>query len=272
MGLFGRKDDEPRIQARALVVPASAGNLGDNVNELTADGSARTVMLLVVVWTADGLPGPPGQQRHVEHVPNWIRVVVEYAGTSDGPWAHLPPEVRLPVHLGSATRRVRGIDLDQAALELAPFRDVAVDHWRDTEGPMSAVRSAFKLPGELLRGSKALLADWRGSIDELRDGIRNERAGGPPRGPAWNEREVEAARRTANALRFAHERNPEQWNIARSAALQAGPSMADLVRAGTTHPLDFEHWLMFQETSAALTPDEAAALRRRAATAGDASN
>lgn len=276
MGWFGQKDPRPTVLARAYVVPGNVGNLGENVNNLSANGRAKTFLRLVVSATSDGRPGAAGQHEMTVQMSNWLRVVLEHAGTNYGPNEQLPAEIHLPVHIDAETRRIVHIDVDQAEIELQQYRDVARTFWLETEAPLAGVRTAFKLPGIIARGGKELLGDWRKALTDFRSDIRADQAaqaeaqrtGEAPervlRGPGWSPKEAEQARRTATSLRYQLERNPKQHAMVRESALQAGPMMAAGVREGVGHPVDFEHWLMFQETSGAISADEAAGFRRQA--------
>jgi hypothetical protein len=276
MGWFGRKDPRPTVLARAYVVPGNVGNLGENINNLSTNGEAKTFLRLVVSSTADARPGAPGQQEMTVHMSNWLRVILEHAGTNYGPNEQLPAEIHLPVQIDAESRRIVHIDVDQAEVELQSYRDVAKRFWLETEAPLAPVRAAMQLPGVAVREGKGLLREWRQAVRELRGDLRDHRAaeqeaartGVAPKpvlkGPAWSPKEVEQARRTATALRYQLQRNPSQHAQVRASALQAGPMMAAGVRDGARHPEDFEHWLMFEETSGSITAEEAAAYRAAA--------
>ena len=86
----------------------------------------------------------------------------------------------------------------------------------------------------------------------------------PPKGPAWNEKEVEQARRTAVTLRYRFEKHAQEHAKLRASTLASAPSQAEQVIAGYRHPLDFEHWLMYQEVFGVISTDEANDYRRQA--------
>jgi hypothetical protein len=246
-----RADSTETVEARALVVPYDAQNAHGNVNNLSPDARAKTQLRLVVSSAGEGVPQDTGQQAVLASVPNWLRIVLYYAGSNYGPSAQLPAEIHVPVRLEASTGRIVEVDVDLAAAELDHLREVGTEAWKDEEGPLADVRGLVALPGAAVRGAKGWVASWRSAL-----------SGGD--GPGWNEQEAEQGRRTANALRYTLERNPKQLAKVRASALEAGPMMADGVRGGVRSVADFEHWLEFQLTSGAVTAEEVAGWRSRA--------
>jgi hypothetical protein len=246
-----------RIPGRAFVVPASTGNLGygegANVNNFTANSRAKSVTVLVATAAADGLPVDPAAKRVTAHLPNWLRMVMHFAGHNHGPAKHLPAELHVPVWIDATTRQIDSLDVDGAATELAELRRVGRRHWLETEAPLSDVRNVFSLPGAAARAV-------RGAVSELRDMVGEIRHLGDttttPRAPISAD-DLEARRRNAVILRYQLERNPKQHEQLRKSALQAGPSIARNARAGTFPADEFDAWVMVQETSGVITADEA---------------
>jgi hypothetical protein len=164
------------------------------------------------------------------------------------------------VRINPATRAIIEVDLEQAATELAPYRAAATKWWKEEEGRLSDVRSGIALPSEALRGAKGLIGTWQKTLSDLREEKGASGEGAPAHDPA----EAEAARRTANALKYKLQRDPRQLAKVRASVLQAGPMMADNVKGGASSWADFDHWLIFQLSSGAITDEEAAEWRRRA--------
>lgn len=232
--------------ARALVVPTAARNTQGNFNNFSAGSRAKTRLVLVV-------DDATGQQDVHADVPNWLRIVLAYAGTNYGPQEELPAEIHIPVQI-DGNGRIVAVDVDQAAAELEPYREAATRWWKRTDAPLADVRNAVALPGEAVRGARDLLGSWRGALSGLRDGA--------PR--PVDPREAEQLHRTANTLKYVLQRDPKQYAKVRASALQAGPMMADSTKAGGHSTSDFESWLDFQLTSGAVTDGEVDEWRSRA--------
>jgi len=258
MAGFRKQRTEPAA-ARALVVPYTARNALENQNNLSANGRARTELRLVVVPADGSAPEAHDQQRVTADVPNWLRVVLYYAGSNYGPREQLPAEIHIPVRIDPASGRIVEVDVDQAATELAPYRDVAVKEWKETEAPLSDVRAAAGLPGEAVRAAKGLLGTWRGALSSLRE----DRSGAAPTA-SHSAEEIEQSRRTANVLKYHLADKPKQAAKVRASALQAAPMMVANVRGGSMSMTDFETWLQFQATSGAISAEEAEEWRRSA--------
>jgi hypothetical protein len=249
------------VDARALVAPYTAANSGENVNNFTANGRAKTDLLLVVI-PADGRPPEARDQQNVTaYVPNWVRVVLYHAGSNYGPRDQLPAEIDIPVRVDPASGRIVEVDVDRTATELAAYRDVAVKWWKETEAPLAELRGAIALPGLAVRGAKDFAKTWRGALSNLRE----DRSGAPPQASHTPE-EVEQSRRTANVLKYQLARKPKQLAKVRASALTAGPMMVANVRGGSMSMADFETWLQFQSTSGAISAEEAEEWRRSAQT------
>jgi hypothetical protein len=240
------------MAGRALVVPYYARNVLDNESNVSADSRAKTELMLVA--------SSAEQQRVVASVPNWLRIVLYYAGSNYGPSEHLPAEIHVPVRIDPASGRIVEVDVDQAAAELAAYRDVAVQEWKEEEAPLADVRGAVALPGETVRAAKGLLGTWRDALS----GLREERSNAPA-SDSHTAAEAEQSRRTANALKYNLAREPKKASKARASALEAGPMMVANVKGGSMSAADFETWLQFQETSGAISSDEAEQWRRAAA-------
>jgi len=259
MGWF-RTEVVDTITGRAYVVPGSTGNVGENENNLTANGTATTQVRMVISATGDGMPASTEQQVVTAQISNWVRIVLNFAGSNYGPHQQLPDQIHLPVRIDRRTRNVVEIDLDTAAVELAPFRDVAVHFFKQTESPLAPIRFAKALPGEAVRGAKGLISTWRETFKDLKDDLANPNAAPKALDPV----EAEQRRRTATQLRFRLERHPKEHAKVRASALQAAPMYIAGVQHGTYHETEFESWVDFQMLSGAISPDEAADIRRRA--------
>ena len=239
------------VGGRALVVPYRTKNAFENENNFSADSRAKTDLWLVLP-SAGGSYDASNQQRVTARVPNWLRTVLTYSGSNYGPNEQLPAEVHVPVWVDPGSGRIVEVDVDQAASELAAYRDVAVRWWKEEEGPLAAVRGAVRLPGDAVRGAKSLFGTWRGAIsNNLAD-----RSGEPPTA-SHSAAEVEQSRRTAEALKYRLARQPKQLAQVRASALQAGPMMVANVKGGSMSAADFETWLQFQATSGAISAEEA---------------
>ena len=246
------------VRARAYVVPYDTQNAHENVNNISAGSRARTQMRLVVTSAEDGGALLDRQQTVTASVPNWLRVVLHYAGSNYGP-RELPAEIHVPVRIDPETRAIVDVDIEQAESELTAYRAAATKWWKEDEGPLSDVRSAIALPRDAIHGAKGLIGSWRKALSDLREDQGDEGTKAPAHTPA----ETEQARRTANALKYKLQRNPKQLAKVRASALQAGPMMADNVKGGASSPADFDHWLQFQLTSGAITDEEAEEWRQR---------
>jgi hypothetical protein len=254
-----RKQRTDSAAARALVVPYMVRNALGNENNFSANGRAKTELWLVVLPADGGKPDAHDQQRVTAYVPNWLRVVLYYAGSNHGPHDQLPAEIDVPVRIDPASGRIVEVAVDRAATELFPYRDVAVKEWKETEAPLSDVRAAAALPGEAVRAAKGLLGTWRGALSSLRD----DRSGAAPTG-SFSAEEIEQTRRSANMLQYHLARKPKEAAKVRASALEAGPMMVANVRGGSMSVADFETWLQFQATSGAISAEEAEEWRRSA--------
>lgn len=238
------------------MVPTTARNAMDNESNVSAGSRVRTRILLDV-------EGEDAPARSVDvDVPNWLRIVLYYAGSNEGPADELPAEVRLDVRLHPSTGEVVSVDVAAAEAVLAPHQPAATRWWKETEAPLSSLRAARSLPGSALRGARNLAGTWRDAVAGMRSDIGRD--GGPPRANATDQ-DIEQIRRSGTILRHQLDRDPRQREAVRTAALQAGPMMVANVRSGVMAPADLEAWLVLQETSGAVTPEEAAAWRAEAA-------
>jgi hypothetical protein len=123
------------IPGRAFVVPACAGNVGSgadgNVNNFSANGRATSSTVLVATAAADGAPVDPASKRITARLPNWLRVVMYFAGNNADPAGDLPAELYVPVWIDAATRQIDALDVTQetagviTAEEARQYRDVA---------------------------------------------------------------------------------------------------------------------------------------------------
>jgi hypothetical protein len=253
----------PTVAGRAFVVPATTGNIGSgedgNVNNFRANSKSRSSTLLVAVSAADGGAVDPAAKRITVRLPNWLRLVMYYAGNNDGPWQVLPAVLHVPVSIDVSIRQIDSLDVDRAAEELAGYRAVGRKEWLHTEAPLSDVRAVFSLPSMAVRAARAVGPGVRDLVNDIRSiGDTN---------PAHREispAELETRRRTAVMLRYQLQRDPKQYNKVRESALQAGPSIAQSTRAGSYPPAEFDAWVMFQHTSGVITDEEARRLREEA--------
>lgn len=260
MGLLGRRTDRPTVRGRARVVPTTAANAGGsdeaNVNNFTAKSAAKSIVVLEAIGADDGGPVAPGSQRVTVRLPNWLRHVLYDAGSNEGEWADLPAEIEVPVLLDAADRTIVAMDVDAAAAELEPYRAVGTRAFKEHDAMLAPVRSAIKLPGVAVREGRDFLSTWGKALRDL---------GGGGEDRPLDPKELEQRRRTAATLRVALERKPKDRERIRSSVLASGPSMAAGVRGGVYPSHDFEAWVVFQETSGVISPEEAAAFRRNAA-------
>ena len=256
MGLLSRRSDRPTVRGRARVVPTTAGNVGDgvdgNMNNFTAASKAKSTIVLEAVSADDGGPVAPASQRVTVHLSNWLRHVLHDAGSNEGSWAELPAEVHVPVLLDAADRTIVAMDADGAEAELQAYRAVGTRAFKEDDAILAPVRAAISLPGRAVREGKDFVSTWRKAL--------RGRDADEPLDPT----ELEQRRRTAAILRVQLERNPKQHAKVRASALAAGPQMAASVRGGVYPPHDFDAWVVFQETSGAISAEEAAAFRHAA--------
>lgn len=263
MGRFAR--ESPTVRGLATIVPESTGNIGSeggeggNFDNTHAGARVKSFTWLVAQSAEDGGPVDPEPRRITCRLPNWLRMVMHDAGGHDGQSAHLPAELVVAVRLDASTRQVVELDVAAAETSLAPYRALGTREWKETEAMLAPVRQALKLPGMLRREVPAALGDWRKTLGELREDLR---AGAPMRDDPIPPKELEQMRRTAVMLRASFQSNPKGREKIRKSLLEAGPTMAEGVAAGTYPRHAFAGWLMFNETSGALLPDEVAELRR----------
>lgn len=234
---------------RARILPFDALTTEGNTSNLLADSRSKTRVRLVTVSSDPGPPLVEGQQTVTSSLPNWVRIVLHYAGNNEGPAEQLPVEIEVPVRIDTRTGAVVDLDVDRASAELEEHREVATRWWKEDEAPLADLRGAAALPGDAIRGVKGLFGAWKGALD------------GATENPAA---EAEQSRRTANMLAHDLERKPKQLTKVRASALQAGPMMVDNVKGGSMSPADFETWLTFQLTSGAIDADEASRWRQEA--------
>lgn len=248
------------VPGRAFVVPASTGNKGSgidgNFNNFSANSRARSSTLLIARTVADGGPLHGSSQRVDVDLPNWLRVVMYYAGNNDGPWRELPAELHVPVSIDARTRRIAAMDVETAATELAAYREVGRREWLETEAPLSDVRAVVGLPGAALRGLRGFVSGVRSVVADVRN------IGGPAQ--SLTPEELEKHRRTAVMLRYQLERNPKQHATIRKSVLEAGPMMARNAAGGSVTREQFDVWMMHNELSGVITAEEAAQWRREA--------
>ena len=251
------------VAGRAFVVPASTGNSGagidGNVNNFRANSRARSSTLLVAVSAADGAPVDGSAKRITARLPNWLRVVMYYAGNNDGPWRELPAVLHVPVWIDTSTRQIAALDIDGTAAELAAYRPVGRAEWLDAGALLSDVWAVFMLPALAVRAVRAVGPAVRDLVNDIR-GIGDS----SPQHREVSPAELEMRRHTAVKLRYALERDPEQHRRIRESALQGGPTIAQATRAGSYPPAEFDAWLMFQHTSGVITDEEAQRFRAEA--------
>lgn len=253
----------PTVPGRAFVVPSSTGNIGSgvdgNVNNFRANSRAKSSTLLVAVSAADGASVDAAAKRITARLPNWLRVVMYYAGNNDGPWRELPAVLHVPVWIDAATRQIDALDVDGAAADLAAYRNVGRKEWLHTEAPLSDVRAVLGLPVMLFKGVRRIGPEARDLINDIRSlGDSN------PTHREVSPEDLETRRRTAVMLRYQLERDPKQHRKFRDSALQAAPSIVQSTRGGSYPPAEFDAWVMFQHTSGVITDEEAQRFRLEA--------
>ena len=117
-----------------------------------------------------------------------------------------------------ATGGVVALDVDDAARELDPYREVATRWWKETEAPLADLREITSLPGDAVRGVKGLAGTWRRAVADMRADV----AGGGY-APAHGDEEREQLRRSSATVRHRLQANPKQLAKVRASALAAGP-------------------------------------------------
>lgn len=274
----GRDDGVPggstTVEERALLVPlesttvANTRGAGTVVMENRLSANSRSTTHMRMSLCSDGPDAVIDGRSQVisAKVPNWLRVVFNYAGSNHGPNAELPAEIELSVQVDTATRRIVAVDIARAETEYAAYRSVATHWWKEEEGLFSGVRGLFGAPKAARRGARGLGGAWRSEATKLRAEAADP--DGPP--VAHGEAETEQLRRTANTIAHRLAADPAKLTPIRASALAAGPMMVENVRSGSMAMADLESWLTFQQGSGAITRDEAAAWRAGASGASEA--
>jgi hypothetical protein len=241
---------------RAIVVPHSARVDRGNENNSAHDARVQCMIVLAPV-------GDPEQQRIRVRLPNWLRLTLQYSGSNHGFGDQLPAQVDVPVQFEAGTTRIVGMDVDATAVELERFQEIARQWWLETEAPLANVRHVVAAPRAGLRGAKSLLSTWRTAARDLKDDLSGANDGKPLK-PSLSPKEVEQARKSAVQQGHYYARNPEAREKARASALSVAPEWAAGLKGGVRHPVDVEAWVMMQEVSGILSPEEAAEFRRDA--------
>jgi hypothetical protein len=241
---------------RAIVVPHSARVDRGHENNSAHDARVQCMIVLAPV-------GDPEQQRIRVRLPNWLRLTLQYSGSNHGFGDQLPAQVDVPVQFEAGTRRIVGMDVDATAVELGRFQEIARHWWLETEAPLATARHVVAAPRAGLRGAKSLLSTWRTAARDLKDDLSGANDGKPLK-PSLSPKEVEQARKSAVQQGHYYARNPQAREKARASALSVAPEWAAGLKGGVRHPVDVEAWVMMQEVSGILSPEEAAEFRRDA--------
>ena len=277
MGLFSKKQDaSASVPGRAVMRPG-AGSFrtgfdsegATNMNNFSAGARVGLPIFLDLVEVADG--GPILGQTVELHwrVPNWVRLVL--IGLDDGSGRYTgapePGEVRIPVRVDAASRRILSIDDELLETELAPWKDMAADVFKRTEGAFRDVHQAKELADFGRNELPGIFNEWKTAAAELKAELAQ-----PVERPTLATSPIapeEVARRLAEA---------EQQGAAMA---QAGPAMLEMMRATTFGPFqaqaeaiaagqmpghDFDLAIECQFRMGVLTAEQLASLRATAAT------
>lgn len=247
------------VAGRAELAPTGTKVLLGNENNISPDGLLRSRVNLTVVSVTDGGAFDPQLQVVDAQLPGWLVIVFDRAGSNDDIAAQLPRRVQVDVWVDRSSRRIVEIDVDRAAIELQPCREVAVHTWKREVGAFAAAYNVVEAPGAVWRGLRSLVKSWSGAVSTFAGPAPGE---GPR--PGWTPEEVEQMRRQAEILALRYQKHPAEREGMRRSSLDSLPAHAQQYAAGQLHRADMEALLMQAETATWVTPDEAAGFRRQA--------
>jgi len=159
MGFFSRGGGEP---ARADVVPGSI-QVDQGTTEAVhgADGKVTASLGVVVQgWT--------GMQRVNRSYPLWMVQVFRDLASDRPLGKQLPRALDVPVRIDPTTGKVKQLDLDALADELAPHRELATETWRRQHGLLSPVTAVTEAPRKLLGGLRGIKDQLTAHLDDIR--------------------------------------------------------------------------------------------------------
>jgi hypothetical protein len=202
MGLLRReKRVVHTVAGRALVVPLSTGNAGDgsaeggSFNNWSNGARVKSLTVLRPLEAADGQPVDETQRRVQAQLPNWLRMIMYFAGSNDEDGEHFPAELTVPVTIDAEARTV--VDVDAAMAELEPYRERAIKVSVEADKPVSPKeheqhrRTARQMQLMYERDAKAFAAAREAAVTYGPQMARGVAAGSyPPHGFAlWLELE-----------------------------------------------------------------------------------
>ena len=252
-------DRQGTVPGKAMLVPHQAVDTEFNTSNLTSRDRVKISLPLVLVETDAG-PVPDAKRQRVDaRVPNWLRVIFYYAGSTYGPWEKLPRNTFVAVSVIPETGQIVDVDVAAAETEYEPYREVAVKYWKLTEAPLAPVRSVASLPGRAPKFLRNLVEE----VKDLGNDIRSIGDTGPGEPHIYDEKELEQIRRTSDQVGLSFRNKPEELAKFRQNALSAGDSIADRVKADPRHAQELEVFLDMNLRYGAITEEEAGAWRAR---------
>ncbi|MGK2931936.1 MAG: hypothetical protein ACSLFD_04085 [Solirubrobacterales bacterium] len=253
-------DRQGTVSGKAMLVPFQT--LDDelfNTSNLTSRDRVKISLPLVLVETDAG-PVTGGKRQRVDaRVPNWLRVVFCYSGSTYGPWEKLPRNTFVAVSVVPETGQIVDVGIAAAEAEYEQYREVAVKYWKLTEAPLAPVRTVASLPGRAPKFLKSLVRELKDVAGE----IRHLGDTGPSDPHAYDEKELEQIRRNADQVGLSLRNKPKELEKFRQSALSAGDIVADRVKADPRHAQELEVFLDMNLRYGAITEEEAGAWRAR---------
>lgn len=190
------------------------------------------------------------------------RLVLYYSGSNERLAASLPATIDLPVTIDPTTRRIIGIDIDAAALELEPYRALAVEWYKRTDSFLAGPRNLASVPGDAVAAAKDAASAWISATHDAVADMANPDAAATR--CSWSTDEIEAVRRNAVILAVRYQKKPKERQKAHYRAVQMLKMQLESLRAGAMSQADFDVMVMREEVSTAISADEARQFRRDA--------
>jgi hypothetical protein len=179
---------------------------GDGL-EFTHRGKRRMQVRLVVLHPGQTAPAlgfgvldPQGPewaqaglgevQKLAARLPTWMAIVLEQAGKESFSDDNvIPGPIDIPVWVDEATGVADEVDLDALEAEIAPWREAAIQMWKEAHGPARMPRLILSAPRRLRHVARDLTSTWSGAISELKADIKAP----PPPGPMDGARPDDAS-------------------------------------------------------------------------------
>jgi len=253
-------DRQGTVGGKAMLVPYQTEDTEFNTSNFTSRDRVKISLPLVLV-EMEGRPVADAKRQRVDaRVPNWLRMIFNFAGSTYGPWEKLPRNTFVPVWVVPETGQIVDVDISAAETEYEPYREVAVRYWKLTEAPLAPVRTVASLPGRAPKFLKNLVAE----VKDLGSDIKSLGDTGPGKPHIYDEKELEQIRRTSDQVGLSLRNKPKELEKFRQNALSAGDAVADRVKADPRHAQELEVFLDMNLRYGAITGDEAREWRSRA--------